>query len=604
MRPLRLCLAALALVVLAAPGAAQIVWVVDDVADPLPITGTLTLRQAITGANAMPGSAHSIQFQIPGPGVHVIALQSPLPAITGGGVWVNGYSQPGASAGPTPPSTATILIQIDGAQAGPAHGLWLLSTNNRVEGLSIVNFQYDGIRVEGTPPPGTSMNDIHANFVGVDATGTMPMGNGYLPGNIWAGIDVLCTPGPFTLCFNNIVHQNLVSGNFRCGIQISSCPPSDCYANHVDLNWVGLDVAGMQGMGNLGSGIVLAEGTHDNQVLSNRIAANGGNGIDITGNDYTQPPTNTLHNTFSTNRIGYAVDMVTPLGNAGRGVSLGIFEIASYFAGFCPENTFTNNLIGNSGMAGIGVWEHPLTATNADGNTFQMNTYRDNIGLSIDLDDDGQTFNDPGDIDAGANQDLNTPIMMTANWVAGTTTLTGTVDGGAEVHLYRGAVDPTGMVEGDAWLASVWPDALGNWSLAVTNLAIGDFVLAHAMDWAHGAYSNTSEFCDPIVVQRGTAVAGGDWLGRFGLAVSGANPFRGETAFTCALPAAGAARLALYDCAGRRVRTLLDRHVEAGALPVAWDGRDDGGRELPAGVYLARLSAGDEQGSGRVVKLR
>jgi len=119
-----------------------------------------------------------------------------------------------------------------------------------------------------------------------------------------------------------------------------------------------------------------------------------------------------------------------------------------------------------------------------------------------------------------------------------------------------------------------------------------------------GTYSNTSEANSVIVVQDGPAAGEPEGSGRLDLAVSGASPFHGETAFAYALPAAGSARLSVYDCVGRRVRTLLDGQAEAGTRAIAWDGRDETGRSLPAGVYLARLAADAQQASCRVVKLK
>ncbi|MFI5370494.1 MAG: S8 family serine peptidase [Candidatus Eisenbacteria bacterium] len=52
----------------------------------------------------------------------------------------------------------------------------------------------------------------------------------------------------------------------------------------------------------------------------------------------------------------------------------------------------------------------------------------------------------------------------------------------------------------------------------------------------------------------------------------------------------------LFDTTGRRVRVL--RLSSAGEA--AWDGRDDTGRALPSGLYLARASSG---GTGRAVRL-
>lgn len=67
------------------------------------------------------------------------------------------------------------------------------------------------------------------------------------------------------------------------------------------------------------------------------------------------------------------------------------------------------------------------------------------------------------------------------------------------------------------------------------------------------------------------------------------NPARELATLAFALPTAGPAQLAVYDAQGRRVRTLLDGARPAGRQAVAWDLRDDGGRTLAPGLYLARL---------------
>ncbi|HEY3565720.1 MAG TPA: hypothetical protein VGL96_12005, partial [Casimicrobiaceae bacterium] len=64
--------------------------------------GAGSLRQAILDVNAdttdcTTSTPHSIVFAIPGAGVHTISPLTPLPAIIGG-VTIDGYSQPGASA--------------------------------------------------------------------------------------------------------------------------------------------------------------------------------------------------------------------------------------------------------------------------------------------------------------------------------------------------------------------------------------------------------------------------------------------------------------------------------------------------------------------------
>jgi len=46
--------------------------------------------------------------------------------------------------------------------------------------------------------------------------------------------------------------------------------------------------------------------------------------------------------------------------------------------------------------------------------------------------------------------------------------------------------------------------------------------------------------------------------------------------------------VAVYDLAGRRLRTLCQGQRPAGRQSLTWDGRDDGGRGLSSGVYLVR----------------
>jgi len=66
------------------------------------------------------------------------------------------------------------------------------------------------------------------------------------------------------------------------------------------------------------------------------------------------------------------------------------------------------------------------------------------------------------------------------------------------------------------------------------------------------------------------------------------NPFNPRTTLSLALPEGGPVDLAIHDLRGRRLRTVLREDRPAGQLVVTWDGRDDRGRALPAGVYLAR----------------
>ncbi len=81
------------------------------------------------------------------------------------------------------------------------------------------------------------------------------------------------------------------------------------------------------------------------------------------------------------------------------------------------------------------------------------------------------------------------------------------------------------------------------------------------------------------------------------------NPGRGALRFEVGADRAGIQRLTVRDVQGRTVRRLADGWCAAGSRTVPWDGRDDAGGRLSAGVYLVTLEAGDRVTSRRVVLL-
>ncbi len=76
------------------------------------------------------------------------------------------------------------------------------------------------------------------------------------------------------------------------------------------------------------------------------------------------------------------------------------------------------------------------------------------------------------------------------------------------------------------------------------------------------------------------------------------NPFNPRTEIAFAVPENGPTRLSIVDARGRKVRTLIDASLIAGDHAAVWDGRDEGGRSVAAGVFLAVV----EQGGSRVAK--
>lgn len=72
------------------------------------------------------------------------------------------------------------------------------------------------------------------------------------------------------------------------------------------------------------------------------------------------------------------------------------------------------------------------------------------------------------------------------------------------------------------------------------------------------------------------------------------NPFNPATTIRYDLPQDGYVNLAIYDILGKKVRTLVSQKVPTGFHQVEWDGSDDLGSKVSAGVYLYHLDVAPE----------
>jgi len=83
-----------------------------------------------------------------------------------------------------------------------------------------------------------------------------------------------------------------------------------------------------------------------------------------------------------------------------------------------------------------------------------------------------------------------------------------------------------------------------------------------------------------------------------------ANPFMGSTQVRFVLAETAPVSIRVYGVDGRLVRSLVDQVLPAGHRQIDWDGRDDVGREVVAGLYLVRMRAGASSETQRLVRLR
>ena len=82
------------------------------------------------------------------------------------------------------------------------------------------------------------------------------------------------------------------------------------------------------------------------------------------------------------------------------------------------------------------------------------------------------------------------------------------------------------------------------------------------------------------------------------------NPFSGRTSISYELAAEGKVRIAVYNVAGQLVRNLLDEHQMTGRYSVIWDGKDQAGRKVSAGLYFYQLQAPNRTVTRRMALVR
>ena len=189
-----------------------------------------SLRWAIGQANT-PGS--TIQFSIPGAGVHTINLATPLPAITVP-ITIDATTQTGYTNAP--------LIVLNGSGAGAkVDGLDLSAGNTTVKGLDIVNFTGAGISISAA-----GGDVIENNYIGVNSTGGVAAGNG------GDGVAVLYNAN------KNTILDNVISGNTGNAIRLdgSNFPSNPgTSGNVVQGNFLGTNATGSAIVPNKGDGL-------------------------------------------------------------------------------------------------------------------------------------------------------------------------------------------------------------------------------------------------------------------------------------------------------------------------------------------------------------
>jgi CSLREA domain-containing protein len=342
--------AALLATTVPASAATLVVDTTDDLDDGRCDARHCSLREAIDDADASPG-ADEIQFDIPGPGPHVIALARPLPAMTGI-LTINGTSEPDYAGIP--------VIVLDGSRLGGEVGLSLSCEACSVRGLSLIGFTGRYYSAAITASGGRVT--ISENYIGLTPSGDV--------GANAKGISLHASDA--------VVRDNVISGN-GFGIYIWSGTAT------IQRNRIGTNPAGTRSAGETsGTGIFVDHPAED--VWIGGESAEDGNlisGLSPFGIGISAAPVRGLF--IQNNRIG-----TNAAGDAALPNWVGV-ELASVWCDTGDCGTYTtivrDNLISGN-LAGINAnRDHALIAgnligTNAAGTAAVGN--RD-YGLRIDF---------------------------------------------------------------------------------------------------------------------------------------------------------------------------------------------------------------------------
>jgi len=90
----------------------------------------------------------------------------------------------------------------------------------------------------------------------------------------------------------------------------------------------------------------------------------------------------------------------------------------------------------------------------------------------------------------------------------------------------------------------------------------------------------------------------------FRLAQNYPNPFNSSTAIVFTVPEAAQVTVSVYDLAGKRVKTAIDKEVTSGEHRIMWNGRNEQGRAVAGGVYLLKMTVGNFSLTRKMTLLR
>ena len=114
----------------------------------------------------------------------------------------------------------------------------------------------------------------------------------------------------------------------------------------------------------------------------------------------------------------------------------------------------------------------------------------------------------------------------------------------------------------------------------------------------------TSTLYGPEWPARKTSVDRGEKSFEFRLPKNYPNPFNSSTTLTFAVEKQSYVEIGVYDLLGRKVRTLIRKHLNAGVYNTIWKGRNEFGEAMSSGTYIIQMRIGEQAVRHKVTLLR
>jgi parallel beta-helix repeat protein len=429
-------------------------------------------------------------------------------------------------------------VRIDNSALATIGGMAAAARNvisaNRNSGVFLVNATADTV--------------VQGNLIGTDVGGAVALGNSL------DGVFLLNAPRNL-IGGTTVAARNVIAGNISNGVELSGAGSS---GNAVVGNFIGTDSTGNLGRGNARSGVAIT-GAPSNVIGGNLISSNFG-GVTISS------ATDTV---LRSNLIGTDATGSAPLGNVG----LGVYIIDSNHTVIGGTAIGEGNLIAfsSTGVLVIGGTGNSILSNSIFGNA-----------LGIDLGIPGPTLNDPGDLDAGANNLQNFPSLTLITTASGGTTIEGmlnsTPNSTFTLQFFADAGNPTGFGQGRAILGqmTVTTDVAGNVSFTVS------FPVAVPRDQVVSATAtdsggNTSEFSQAITEIVFAVINTNDsGPGSLRQAILNANTVPGGQTIDFAIPGPGPFTIVLDSALPTILGpVVIDGYAQPGARPNSRADGDD-----------------------------